>query len=435
MNKKQYIVPKKRNYILKIITIIIVVIIGAAVYTIGVLNNSTIPFPKNETKDKSVKEAIKKEKQAEAKKQAKQIKKGYGLPVNKNERKEAKTDCTNIMELYSDIYKYADKGESANVVLSDNTIFKIQNKIKKTGYPVTTSVAYSNMNNYKEVDNFLQDCMKGKSGSVVIYEVHFSGGIGREKYIFDGTDMYVLSTNAIWNQENAPEIIAVSYTRIKEWEYTKKGWFGYELCVPEPPEVSEIVDGNCFIRIKPLSEEQRDMSIKCVQTLGYSGNNLLWSNWDVEHMEGLDYNGVYEYLYVMKYKKIFPEEKYADGIPKDEFETLIMEYLPVTAEQIQKYAQFDKKKQTYIWVRLGCLNNTLTSLGTALPEVVDIKEKKDGTVVLTVEAVCDMVMCNDELITHELTVCFREDGSFQYLRNKIQKDGMKNIPDYQYRVE
>ena len=38
-------------------------------------------------------------------------------------------------------------------------------------------------------------------------------------------------------------------------EYTEKGWFCYELCVPEPPEVSEIMDGSCLIRIKPMTEE------------------------------------------------------------------------------------------------------------------------------------------------------------------------------------
>ena len=43
---------------------------------------------------------------------------------------------------------------------------------------------------------------------------------------------------------------------------------------------------------------------------------------------------------------------YPDGIPKGEFERLIMEYLPVTAEEIQDYAAFDKEKQTYAWVRL-----------------------------------------------------------------------------------
>ena len=69
-----------------------------------------------------------------------------------------------------------------------------------------------------------------------------------------------------------------------------------------------------------------------------------------------------------------------------------------------------------------------------MPEVVDIKENEDGTVTLTVEAVCDMVICDDAVITHELTVRFAEDGSFQYLGNEILNDGIMDIPDYQYRI-
>ena len=34
------------------------------------------------------------------------------------------------------------------------------------------------------------------------------------------------------------------------------------------------------------------------------------------------------------------------GIPKEEFESLIMEYLPITAEQIREYAVFDEENQT-----------------------------------------------------------------------------------------
>ena len=122
-------------------------------------------------------------------------------------------------------------------------------------------------------------------------------------------------------------------------------------------------------------------------------------------------------------------------LPKEEFESLIMEYLPVTAEQIQEYAVFDEKNQTYVWVRLGCLNYAPTFFGTSLPEVIDIKENEDGTVTLTVDAVCDMVICDDAVITHELTVKFADDGSFQYLGNEILDDGIMHIPDYQYRIK
>ena len=86
--------------------------------------------------------------------------------------------------------------------------------------------------------------------------------------------MYVVSAGGIWNDNNKPGMSYISYTRIKEWKYTEKGWFGYELCVPEPPEVSEIMDGSCLIRIKPMTEEQREMSERCVRGLGYQGQNL-----------------------------------------------------------------------------------------------------------------------------------------------------------------
>ena len=366
---------------------------------------------------------------------AEQWEKGYGLPVDEQEEKEAANDCKKMMELIFDIYKDADKGTASNVVLNDETILEMQKRLMETGCPVSTLVTYSNMENYESVDRFLEECTDGKSGSVVIYEIHGDGGIGRMKFIFDGTEMYVVSAGGIWNDNNKPGMSYISYTRIKEWKYTEKGWFGYELCVPEPPEVSEIMNGSCLIRIKPMTEEQREMSERCVRGLGYQGQNLLCSNWNVENMSELDYNGMFEYLYGMKYGEKFNSEDYPNGIPKEEFESLIMEYLPITAEQIREYAVFDEENQTYLWARLGCFNYAPTFFGTSLPEVVDIKENQDGTVTLTVEAVCDMVICDDAVITHELTVRFAEDGSFQYLGNEILNDGIMQIPDYQYRIK
>ena len=366
---------------------------------------------------------------------AEQWEKGYGLPVDEQEEKEAENDCRAMMEHIYEIYKEADKGTASNVVLTDETILELQKKLMETGYPVVTLVTYSNMENYESVDRFLEECTDGKSGSVVIYEIHGDGGIGRMKFIFDGTEMYVVSAGSVWNKNGKSGMSYISYTRIKEWKYTDKGWFCYELCVPEPPEVSEIMDGSCLIRIKPMTEEQCEMSERCVRGLGYQGQNLLCSNWNVENMSELDYNGMFEYLYGMKYGEKFNSEDYPNGIPKEEFESLIMEYLPITAEQIREYAVFDEENQTYLWARLGCFNYAPTFFGTSLPEVVDIKENQDGTVTLTVEAVCDMVICDDAVITHELTVRFAEDGSFQYLGNEILNDGIMHIPDYQYRIK
>ena len=177
------------------------------------------------------------------------------------------------------------------------------------------------------------------------------------------------------------------------------------------------------------------MSVQCVLPLGYQGNNLLCSNWDRDNLENLDYNGMYEYLYTMKFGGWLDREKCSSGIPKVEFENTIMEYLPVSSEQIREWAVFDEAYQTYLWEPLGCGNYAPAFFGTSIPEVTRVRKNEDGTVTLTVDAVCQMILCNDAVITHELTVKFSEDGSFQYLGNRILNHGIENIPEYQYRID
>ena len=362
------------------------------------------------------------------------LEKGYDLPVSAQENEEATRDSMQIMSGLEHIYRNADKGDSLNVVLDNKSICKMIKKIKQQGYSVTVSEDYSNIENYKRFSSFLAKAQKKQKGSGVIYEVHSEGSIGREKFIYDGKEMFLLASNASWDDNGKPIITFVSYTRIKKWRYSRKGWFCYELCVPEYPEVTEMVDGSCLIRIKPMSDNKRKLSRKCVRGLAYQGNNILCSNWDQEHMQKIDYNGLYEYLYAMKYKKKFNGKKYPSGIPKDQFEQLIMEYLPVSREEIEKYASYNEKKKTYDWMRLGCFNYAPNFFGTSIPEVTKIKHNSNGTVTLTVDAVCEMVLCNEAVITHELTVKFNKDGSFRYLGNKILNGGIKKIPEYQYRI-
>ena len=362
------------------------------------------------------------------------LEKGYDLPVSAQENEEATRDSMQIMSGLEHIYRNADKGDSLNVVLDNKSICKMIKKIKQQGYSVTVSEDYSNMENYKRFSSFLAKAQEKQKGSGVIYEVHSEGSIGREKFIYDGKEMFLLASNASWDDNGKPIITFVSYTRIKKWRYSRKGWFCYELCVPEYPEVTEMVDGSCLIRIKPMSDNKRKLSRKCVRGLAYQGNNILCSNWDQEHMQKIDYNGLYEYLYAMKYKKKFNGKKCPSGIPKDQFEQLIMEYLPVSREDIEKYASYNEKKKTYDWMRLGCFNYAPNFFGTSIPEVTKIKHNSNGTVTLTVDAVCEMVLCNEAVITHELTVKFNKDGSFRYLGNKILNGGIKKIPEYQYRI-
>lgn len=358
------------------------------------------------------------------------MEKGYDLPIEEEVKVAAESDCKDRMLQIKEIYTEVDKGNASNKVIGEETAGKMRLILQESGCPVTVRGFTYNMVNYEEMEKFLKDSLGGRAGEIVTYEIHSDGGIGRRQFIFDGADMYVLDTNAVWKEENEPGITYTSYTRIKEWKYTTKGYFEFAYCVPEPPEVSEVVNGNVLIRVKPQEEKNMEIAGKYLLPIGYHGNNLLCSDWDAEHMDKLDYNGLFQYLYFVEYKEQPDMDQYIDGVAQEEFERLIMKYLPVTAEQLRQYASYDAENQTYACARLGCLNYAPTDFGTSCPEITDIQENEDGTVTLTVDAVCEM-SGDDAVMSHRLTVSFPEEGGIVYLGNEILESGtgeMTNQP-------
>lgn len=234
----------KKKFFMILLFVLLLVTVGG----VGYCNQRRI-------KEKNVSKEVENSSMEKDNEEEKVLEKGYNLPVDNSEKEEAENDCKKVMEVIADLYKGAEKGESSNVVLSDQTIMEMLEKIKEMGYPVMDEQVYSDIENYEVVDDFLQKCIDGKSGAIAIYQIRSDGGIGRSKFIFNGKDMYVLAASAVWNQENKPGIVYISYTRIKEWDYTEEGWFCFELCVPEPPEVTEVVDGSCMIKVKPMNDE------------------------------------------------------------------------------------------------------------------------------------------------------------------------------------
>lgn len=175
--------------------------------------------------------------------------KGYDLPVDKQEDKTAKEELHEMMQTVWPIYDKSEKGDTSNVVLPSKTIQKILDKIESCSVPAFFSGREEHMRNTDKFDTFLKNAQKGKKGSIIVYEVHEDGGIGRNKYTFDGQNMYVLYVGSVWNDDEDVISIDTTYTRIKEWNYAKDGWFTGEYCVPEPPERSETVDGRFKILV------------------------------------------------------------------------------------------------------------------------------------------------------------------------------------------
>lgn len=320
-------------------------------------------------------------------------------------------------------------------------------RISENGSPVTAGEnGTMNMLNYEEMEAFLNQVQKelkvssengypdAEECSVVLYRVYSGGKIHREEYTFDGKDMYVLTCIGSCEEAGNPVVLNISYTRIQEWGYTEKGWFLYRLCVPQPPEVSEIVDGNVLIRVRPLPQEYLEIAEQYIRPLGYMSNNLLRCDWGEGHMEQVDFTGSFESFYQIEYGKKIDSSECAQGIRAEEFETLMTRYLPVTVEELRKYAQYDEKTQSYPWTALSCGNYSVNAFSTSFPEITDMEQNEDGTVTFTIDAVCEMAG-TDRALSHKLTVEFAEGGKVRYLKNEVLENGTEEVPEYEYRMQ
>ncbi len=53
------------------------------------------------------------------------------------------------------------------------------------------------------------------------------------------------------------------------------------------------------------------------------------------------------------WRKNLLQKKEVVGIPAEEFENVIMTYLPVTKEELKEWAVYDEQSNRFIWERLG----------------------------------------------------------------------------------
>lgn len=308
----------------------------------------------------------------------------------------------------------------------------MQQIIAEKDVPAAVSGFDVDMMHYDAMEDFLDEASAGNQSEIILYRIHTDGTVSREKFTFDGKDMYSLYTKGRWTDDMEPAFSVNSRSRMSQWKYTEKGWFIFEYCTAQPPELTEVVDAYEMIRVKPQKEEYREMEENYLDIIGYQGNNLLCSEWSEDQIEGLDFNGLYEYLYMEEYGREIDTEKCAEGIPREEFESLMTKYLPVTAEQLREYASYDAESGTYDWVMLGVGNYAPNAFWISVPEVTGIRENEDGTVTLTVDVVCEK-KGNDDFYTHEVTLRILDDGKAMYLSNHIMDDRPGMIPDYQYR--
>lgn len=126
-----------------------------------------------------------------------------------------------------------------------------------------------------------------------------------------------------------------------------------------------------------------------------------------------------QYFGKRKYGKCVSYEAFEGAeyeIPANEFEKVLHSYFQVNREQLSANTIYDMDRQIYRYRPRGLYDSEVPY--GPYPEVVAYEEQEDGTIKLYIEAVWERKM-SDCAIASELVVRPFEDGSFQYVSNRV----------------
>lgn len=348
------------------------------------------------------------------------------IDMEEDEKQSVRNRMSGLGALCKDAYIHADKGGASNVVLDEEAVHAMIETAAAQGWAVTCGSYDHNMLNYEDVDRALKGAAEGDTLQTEFYEITTSGYFRYFRLSAEDRELTVIYANAAYNDNMDLQIRQLEKFRVYDWEYTEKGWLIWEKALSKNQEM----DMHSFFRILPLDEKCRELCDQYILPVSYFCNNLFLTDWDAGGMEKIEFNDLYDFLYEMKYGEKLDEEAAADGIPKAQFEEVVLTYFDISVEQLEKYAHYDAAGGIYPWEPVNAWNRVRQV--QPFPEVVRCEENQDGTWTLYVEGIL-IVAGDDCAFRHRVTMRER-DGGWVYVANDIDEDS-GNAPGYRPRRE
>lgn len=349
------------------------------------------------------------------------------MDLKQEEKEEIRQQVSSVMEECADIHAAAAGENNSGDVLEEDTVHHMAETAASEGRAVTCGSYDFNMLNYEETDRALREAAAGKEAETSFFVIT-SEGYFRYFYLqFADKKLTVSYASAVFDGDGGSRIREMEKFSAYDWEYTEKGWLIWEKALSRNQEM----DMHTFVRILPLDETCRELGNAYILPVSYFCNNLFLTDWDENSMENIEFNDLFDFLYEMKYGIKMDEEKYRNGIPKEEFENVVRTYFDISADRMETYARYDPENGVYPWEAIGPWNRVQQF--QPFPEVVKCTENGDGTWTLYVEAVF-VEGGTDCSFRHEVTMK-GADGRWIYLGNKIDRDGSYSIPGYKARRE
>lgn len=349
--------------------------------------------------------------------------------------------CDEIVSLYRDIYDSAEKQQPEDrwekAVLPQASIDSMEVRLEENGLSVIDSsdTCPGYLKNAADFRRFL-DSVRGEKNAVQeVFAIRSTGALEYRRFVQDGKDTNVYS---MVRSLDGSEETSYAAHRIYGWKLTQRDNFFYRINPEDDPHYQNYA----LIRLQQPDETLWELYSKYILAGGYTATNIFLTDWTEENFSPLCFNDVWMYLYRHQTGQQFsPEDCQYDTerrcywIPADEFEPILLPFFRLNAAGLRAAAGYDAEKNCYPWREIE--SNDYTILLTYYriePEVTAFSVNADGTITLTVEAVCtDLGM--DCLFSHAVTVRPVGENGFQFVSNRVLSQTEYGLPYCQPRLE
>lgn len=346
----------------------------------------------------------------------------------------AREEARRAADVYAPIMR-ADAGADLDAIYS---------RLAGAGYAVQDETGERDFANPGVITGFMQGVDAGGTDGVGFVRLCSDGGIIYTRLYHDGAAWHCATARITWENGAAREGFCTDYA-LTCLELTDKCSLIYTCDIPNNTAADKYdgraamgkhdgyIDPTTILRLSPADPALKALE-EYIRRTGYNYNNLFTADWDGEDAHALCLNDIFLSLwyaehgvYISYFNNPYPayEGTMLSLVPGNEFEALIMKYLPLEAGDIRALAAYDEAAQAYPIAISGPHNGA----DTPTPEAVAYSANADGSVSITVDAVF-LERATDRAFTHVVTVMPGEDGGFKYLSNRVIHTGNDIFPEY-----
>lgn len=356
----------------------------------------------------------------------------YG-PIDQNEdshgsaESEAAEDSMMIAERYRDLYEQAVQKQT----LGSLEMFQaIVSRLGEYGYAAVDAENENqvNMTHPELLEQFCGLVDEQAEGNVTFFCIMHSGGFVR--FDLETSQGQVMVTRSVLTWVGGePEVSYVHQYPAEGWRYSENGYLFFEQSLPTAYDGAP---GYTAVRVQPLEETCREYNRRYILPISYASNNMFLSDWSEPDFQGIEFDDLFALLYPYAMGMSTPYEKSVEGerylVPREEYEKVICSYFAIDKERLRTKAAYSQQEKGYDYRTRGFYDNA-ASPNLPYPEVVAYKEKEDGTMTLTVNAVWPQRHM-EKAFSHAVTVRPDEDGGFRYVSNHVISFAENVEPDW-----